>query len=452
MQQYNCESPHSSLPLGKPVNIQPTHDTAAVTICATNFLGKALVLRNSYLAVHPESDFYILIIDKKHTRVHERAPDVRILWAEDLGIAGFLHYAFKFDVIELSTSVKPVVLSLLLVHYNRVLYLDPDICVYAKLDPVLEGLASHSIVVTPHTLTPVMDGSTPSDIEFLRFGAFNLGFIGVSKCEEAFAFLDWWSKRCLAHGYYEPQLGLAVDQKWVDLGPSFFPGMKILRDPGLNVAFWNLHERIVSSRDGVWLVNEQAPLRFFHFSSFSPDNPHAIARKQSRFVPGSRPDLHELMDSYAAELRENGNEYAGCHYGFDYFDDGICVSPSLRRFYAALESKFPREENPFCHGSAFQRFALSHGLAGGKYTISSQPTFKEIGAYSTATRIISLGLRSILRVVGPNRYFSLMKYLAYISSIRNQGGVFPEVSSIMAPSDRASNGHGGSCGRKLVED
>ncbi len=158
------------------------------------------------------------------------------------------------------------------------------------------------------------------------------------------------------------------------------------------------------------------------------------------------------MDSYAAELRENGNEYARCHYSFDYFDDGICVSPSLRRFYAALESKFPREENPFCHGSAFQRFALSHGLAGGKYTISSQPTFKEIGAYSTATRIISLGLRSILRVVGPNRYFSLMKYLAYISSIRNQGGVFPEVSSIMAPSDRASNGHGGSCGRKLVED
>ncbi len=439
--------------MGKSVNIQPTHETAAVTICAVNFLGKALALRRSYLAFHPESDFYILIIDKKASGGQERAPDIRILWTEDLGIERFTHHAFKFDVTELSTSVKPAVLSTLLAHYGKVLYLDPDVCVYTKLDPVLEELVSHSIVVTPHTLTPVMDGRTPSDIEFLRFGAFNLGFIGVSKCEEAFAFLDWWSKRCLAHGYYEPQLGLAVDQKWVDLAPSFFPGMKILRDPGLNVAFWNLHERIVSSRDGVWFVNEQAPLRFFHFSSFSPDNPHAIARKQSRFVSESRPDLHELLDSYAAELRENGNEsYARYPYSFNYFDDGIYVSPSLRRFYAALESSFPREENPFCHGSAFQRFALRHGLAGRKYTLSSQPTFKEIGAYSTATRMISLGLRTILRVVGPNRYFSLMKYLAYISSIRNQGGVFPEVSSIMGPGDRAGNGDGGSCERKLVED
>lgn len=411
------------------MNIEPRYETAAVTICANNFFGKALALRKSYLAFHPESDFYILVIDKKDHRVHQRTPDVRILWAEDLGIAGFYGCAFKFDVIELSTNVKPYVLGLLLSRYAKVFYLDPDIRLYAGLQSVLEDLASHSIVVTPHTLTPVMDGKSPSDIDFLRFGSFNLGFIGVSKCAEAFAFLDWWSRRCLEYGFYEPQVGLAVDQKWVDLGPSFFPGMKILRDPGLNVAFWNLHERAVSRQDGVWFVNHQVPLRFFHFSSFNPDNPHAIADKQSRFAPESRPDLHELLDSYAADLRENNNDfYASYDYSFNYFEDGIYISPSLRRFYAALESRFPPEENPFCRGSAFQRFALAHGLAGSRYKACPRSTFKEIGNHSTATRMIYLGLRSTLRVVGPNRYFSLMKYLAYISSIRNQRGVFPEVS------------------------
>lgn len=411
------------------MTIEPEHQTAAVTICATNFLGKALALRESYLAFHADSDFYILIIEKKGNRLRLRPPDLRLLGAEDLAIAGFPHYAFKFDVIELSTNVKPSVLSLLLSRYATVLYLDPDIRLYAGLQPVLEDLTTHSVVVTPHTLTPVMDGSSPCDLDFLRFGAFNLGFIGVSQCEEGFAFLKWWSERCLAHGYYEPQLGLAVDQKWVDLGPSFFPGMKILRDPGLNVAFWNLHERVVSYRDGVWFVNEQIPLRFFHFSSFNPDQPHAIAHKQSRFAPESRPDLHELLDAYAADLRKhNHGFYAGYDYSFNYFEDGIYISPSLRRFYAALESRFPREEDPFCHGSAFQRFALAHGLAGNRYKACPRETFKEIGTHSTATRIISMGLRSTLRVVGPNRYFSLMKYLAYISSIRNQRGVFPEVS------------------------
>lgn len=411
------------------MNLEPRHNTAAVTICAANFLGKALTLRKSFLALHPESDFYVLMVEKKNNRVIERAPDVRILWAEDLGIEGFLHYAFKFDVIELSTNVKASILRWLLSSYDKVLYLDPDICLYADLHPVFEDLASCPIAVTPHALTPVMDGRNPCDIDFLRFGAFNLGFIGVSKCAEAFAFLDWWSQRCLQYGYYEPQLGLAVDQKWIDLVPAFFPGTKILRDPGLNVAFWNLHERVLSHRDGVWWVNETVPLRFFHFSSFNPDHPHAIAHKQSRFVSGSRPDLHPLLDAYAAALRDNDHEfYSRWGYSFNCFDDGVYVSPSLRRFYAALEARFPRQQNPFCRGSAFQQFALRHGLAGKGHKASARLTAQDLGAYSAATRIISLGLRCTLRAVGPNRYFSLMKYLAHISSIRNQADVFPQGS------------------------
>jgi hypothetical protein len=279
-------------------------------------------------------------------------------------------------------------------------------------------------------MTPIQDGKCPSDIELLRFGAFNLGFIGVRKCEEAFQFLDWWSKRCLAFGFYEPQIGLAVDQKWMDLSPAFFPNMKILRDPGLNVAFWNLHERVVSSHDGDWLVNGRYPLRFFHFSSFNPNSPHAIAHKQSRFETESRPDLHVLLDSYARALRENDDEsYSSCNYSFGFFEDGLYVTPSLRRFYAALESQFPLSENPFSHGSSLQRFAIDHGLAGNKYKMFKQPTFKEMSTYSWGARAISIGLRYILRAIGPNQYFILMRYLAYISSIRNQSNVFPKKSS-----------------------
>jgi hypothetical protein len=410
------------------MNFEPRHETAAVTICAANFLGKALALRQSYLVFHPESDFYILLIGRKRGPAPAGLPGRGILWVEDLGIEGFPHYAFKFDVVELSTNVKPAVLAALLARYSTVLYLDPDIRVYARLEPAWERLGSDPIVVTPHTLTPVMDGRTPSDLEFLRFGAFNLGFIGVRRSGEALAFLAWWSERCLNHGYYEPQRGLAVDQKWVDLAPSFFPGIAILRDPGLNVAFWNLHERVLSRRDGVWLVNGAVPLRFFHFSSFSPNHPHAIARKQSRFVSGSRPDLHDLLDGYAAALGENENEsFSRQPYCFDYFEDGIYVSPSLRRFYAALESRFPRDEDPFRRGSALQKFALKQGLAARNRAPASRPTGGALATHTAAARVIALGLRGILRVVGPNRYFSLMKYLAYISSIRNQGEVFPKV-------------------------
>jgi hypothetical protein len=407
------------------MDIKPKHEFAAVTICSTNYAGKALALRKSYIAFHPDSDFYILIVDREHDRFKSLGPDVNILWVEDLGIKDFSHYAIKYDIIELSTNVKPTILALLLTYYKMALYIDPDIYFYGTMQPVLKELESHSIVVTPHTLTPIMDGKRPSDTDFVRFGTFNLGFIGVAKCDEAFKFLDWWSKRCLEFGFYEPQVGLAFDQKWMDLAPAFFPGMKILRDPGLNVAFWNLHERVISHSDGTWLVNGDFPLYFFHFSSFSTRNPHIIAGKQSRFAEESRPDLHELLDSYAAKLHDSEDElYTNCAYSFNYFDDGIYVTPSLRRVYAALESTFPISEDPFCHGSSLQRFAIARGLAGKKYMMFKQPTFKEIGAYSKSARAISIGLRCVLRVIGPNRYFSLMRYLAYISSIRNQSDVF----------------------------
>lgn len=393
----------------------------AVTICALNYLGRALVLRKSFLAFHADCDFYVLLVERKVLAVEERNPGVSILWAEDLGIPRFFDVALKFDIVELSTNVKPTVLRRLLERYDSVIYIDPDIQVYAYMAPVFEALASHSVVVTPHALTPVLDGKTPADDTFSRMGAFNLGFVGVRRCDEAFAFLDWWSERCLKLGFYEPQSGLAVDQKWVDLAPCYFPNLMILRDLGVNVAFWNLHERVLSQRDGAWVVNGTSPLYFFHFSSFSDDEPHAIAHKQSRFAAGSRPDLHPLLDAYASLLGQAGHDaYAQRPYSFDYFEDGAYVTPTLRRVFAALEDRLGSDEDHFAAGSAVHRFALKRRLAMKGYEPAGRHTFKDLGRFSLATRLVQRALSFVLWVVGPNRYFMLMKYLVYVSSIRNQ--------------------------------
>lgn len=400
------------------------HKTAAVTICAINYLSKALILRDSYISCHPDSDFFILLVDRKDHSIESAIPDVKILWAEDLAIEGFDCYAFKFDIIELSTNVKPATLKMLLGKYESVLYIDPDIQVYSYLQTVYDSLANHPVVVTPHTMTPVLDSKNPSDIDFSRMGSFNLGFVGVSRCKEGIAFLDWWSERCLKLGYYEPQLGLAVDQKWVDLAPCFFPDLKVMRDLGLNVAFWNLHERTLSKRGDKWYVNGDSPLYFFHFSSFSTDDPHAIAHKQSRFASGSRPDLHELVDEYAALLvTKDDAKLSSTKYSNDYFDDGTYITPALRRFYAALEDTFTDVKNPFSSVSRVYEFAIKQRLALKGYKPAQRYTFKDMDKFSSAINIINKLLRVFLRVVGPNRYFSFMKYLVHLSSIRNQRDV-----------------------------
>ena len=231
----------------------------------------------------------------------------------------------------------------------------------------------------------------------------------------------------MALGFYEPQAGLAVDQKWVDLAPAFFPNLKILHHPGLNVAFWNLHERRISKGPAGYLVNEAHSLHFIHFSSFSENAPEVIANKQTRFQPGSRPDLLPLAETYASRLRAAATcgSPLPTTYGFDFFDDGVPITPTLRRVYATLPEMFP-EANPFSPQSAVRLYAARRGLLNKDGKPSKRLTFKDAGKFERHERWIFVMLRLALRVLGPDRYFALMRYMAHISSIRNQAGVFRE--------------------------
>lgn len=398
---------------------------AAVTICSVNYVGKALVLFESYKMHHPDHDFYLVLVDRKR-ELNIQKLGLNLIWAEDLPIDNFLQHAFEYDVIEFNTNVKPSALKLLLKDYEKVLYLDPDIKIYSPLTVVFDALEKASVAVTPHSNTPILDGKKPDDLELLKFGAFNLGFVGVSQTDEGFSFLDWWSDRCLDYGFYEPQLGLAVDQKWVGLAPCFFPSLIILHDVGLNLAFWNLHERQISRGDNVWMVNENIPLKFIHFSSFSTSSPESIAQKQTRYAPGSRPDFIELAKIYAQELLgQDSDEFSRQPYGYDYFDDGIYITPALRRFYAALKSsKFHSEKNPFSADGLVKQFAKKNQLLIKGNKKSKRHIFRDMDAYSTQISIIFKALRFALFLLGPERYFNLMRYVAHVSSLRNQGAMF----------------------------
>ena len=398
---------------------------AAVTICSLNYVPKAKVLLESYRQFHPEDDVFILIVDRRPDSFSAAEIPAQVMWADELGIESFDRKAFSFDVIEFNTNVKPFVLRKLLASYDQVLYLDPDICVYAHLSPVFDALNEASVVVTPHANTPILDGQVPDDLGFLRFGAYNLGFVGVSRCAEAEAFLDWWGARCMALGFYEPQSGLAVDQKWVDLAPAYFPKLQILHHPGLNLAFWNLHERHISPGPQGYLVNGTHTLHFIHFSSFNEATPEVIAYKQTRFPPGSRPDLLPLAQAYAESLKAAAGAAWPTTYGFDFFDDGVPITPALRRVFVTLPQMFP-DANPFAPNSAVRRYAARRGLLNKDGKPSKRLTFKDAGKFDRYERWIFIMLRFALRVLGPDRYFALMRYMAHISSIRNQAGVFKE--------------------------
>jgi hypothetical protein len=405
---------------------------AACTIVSPNYLHFARTLSRSYLAQHPDHRFFVLIVaDIGDVNSFEGEGFTPVALTE-IGVQDLRSAAMKYDILELNTNVKPTFLAYLLERYglDAVVYLDPDVFVYAPLEPVfrvLEGGAT--AVLTPHITAPVFDGRSPGEQDLLYNGTYNLGFIALGRTPEGDRMLRWWEERCLQLGFSEGRTGLFVDQKWMNLAPGLFDRVVILRDAGCNMAYWNLHERrLVPTPSDGWLVEnavgQPVPLRFFHFSGVALDDPGVISRNTDRFTLKERPDLKLVLDEYRAAIRKQQRPGdAACAYGFDRLSDGTAVGRLARRLYAEHEARFrsPNGQNrdPFDARGPFAAFARAHGLVKGK-AAPGKSTWKEFNPRDRRVRAVHRLLKVALRALGPHRYELLMRYLSHISVLRHQ--------------------------------
>jgi hypothetical protein len=307
-------------------------EVAAFTIVAKNYLPFARVLMESLREWAPALRRFVVLVDKPDGYFDPDAEDFTVLLSDELDIPNSRWFHFKYTILELCTAVKPYAVQRLMERYgaDRVLYFDPDIRVYGDLDSVLSALNEHTVVLTPHLTAPLEDEARPTDLDILRSGSYNLGFIGIRRCEESGRFLNWWQARLYDHCVVDLAKGLFVDQRWVDLVPGMFAGVGILRDSGLNVAYWNIAHRHVTRGPGGFLVNGQ-PLRFFHFSGFDPDKPHAFSRHQNRFTLDNIGTAAEVALDYKARLNAAG--YSECKtwpYVYGVFENGAPI-PDMGR-------------------------------------------------------------------------------------------------------------------------
>ena len=281
------------------------------TIVARNYLAHARVLAASFLEQHPEGQIDVLLLDEVDYEGQRDDEPFSITSPYEIGLerAEFHRMAMMYTTLELATAVKPWFLRTLLERFGgEVLYLDPDMLVLAPLQDVFDRTRESSIALTPHLIHPLEpDGREPDETTILNAGVFNLGFIGVS--DDAGEFLDWWSRRLSRECIVDIEHARFVDQRWIDLAAGMF-SPAILRDPGLNVAHWNLPQRHVSYRRDIWYANG-VPLRLYHFSGFDPDQPDVLSKHQGldpRIAPSATRALARLYEDYAGRLQRA--EYA----------------------------------------------------------------------------------------------------------------------------------------------
>jgi len=326
----------------------------AVTIVARNYLPQARVLAASFLHHHPTASFHTLIIDGSPDDRH-RCTAGEVLLVDEIGLddAEWQSMAAIYDVMEFATAVKPAALRHLLRiaddPNDAVAYIDPDIEFFAPIDDVFHRAVEHGIVLTPHVLEPMpRDGRTPVEGVIRHSGIFNLGFIAVSS--KGAAFLDWWHERLRTDAIVDQTADLFTDQRWIDWVPALFHH-HIERDPGLNVAYWNLHERRLTERDSGEIDVNGAPLRFFHFSGYDPGCPWWLSKHSGtlpRTLLTDAPLIARLCADYAASLRMHGWGDHDVDYAFHAAVNGTILDRHLRRAMRELLVTVSDEPSAMC--------------------------------------------------------------------------------------------------------
>lgn len=318
------------------------------------YLDRVRVLGETLRRHHPDWVLWLCLPDQEPAGFSfnsSREAFNHIVRLPELGIPDLTRWTFEHDVVELCTAVKGAMLCRLLQSgAAKVIYLDPDIAVLADLDGVVRLLDDHAVILTPHQIEPDTERSAIVDNEMasLKYGIYNLGFVAVANTAAGRRFADWWRDRLLTDCFDELERGLFTDQRWCDHVPGLFDGVHVLRDPGFNVASWNLSQRPITIEPDGSVRAAGRVLRFFHFTKVTWVGEVMLER-----YAGGRIEVFELMKWYRTRLAAHAVEgLPAGWWAYGRFADGGTIERRHRRAYrdqAALQVAIP---DPFAAGAA----------------------------------------------------------------------------------------------------
>lgn len=312
----------------------------AFTSFSYSYLNRARVLASSLRQQHPDWVIWAVITDKEPDDfVFDIAAEDfdRLVTAEDLFGENTDQWLFGHDVVEACTAVKGRALQHIMADptAEKVLYFDPDTAVFNPMTHVIELLDTNSIVLTPHQVDPDSEKRAilDNEISSLQYGVFNLGFVAVNNDKEAQRFAAWWADRLFDWCHDRLDIGVFVDQKWCNLIPCFFDKVKVLRDPGYNVASWNLSQRQVKITDAGEVQVNDHPLRFFHFTKLGP-----IGDVMTQRYAAGNVEVYEVWRWYREEIERftDPSIPKGWWY-YGTFDNGENVPKKVRELYRTRE-------------------------------------------------------------------------------------------------------------------
>jgi hypothetical protein len=144
-----------------------------------------------------------------------------------------------------------------------VAHVDADCYFFTSTAPLFDEIGPASIAVSPHDFSPVFE-------HLIVCGRFNAGFIYWRHDAVGLRCLQDYREDCLAwcESCVGPD-GRFMNQGYLTRWPERYPGVHVIRHPGVNLAYWNIAGRRLG---GIWRVKVNGqPLIFYHFSGLFLD-------------------------------------------------------------------------------------------------------------------------------------------------------------------------------------
>jgi len=337
----------------------------ACTIVVRKALRGARVTVATFQQSHPDIDFVTLVIDGDDLDRDLEGLGRVLLPADLLPAHEWAAMAALYDADEFAAALKPYLLARLVEDGGSAVFLSPDTRVYAALGEVYAAAERSGLAVTPQVLSPMpRDFRFPDERHVGSTGIFNLGLVGVST--RGLPFLRWWSERLREDAVRDASEELYADQRWVDWVPGLFPH-EVLRDKGLNVGWWNLHERRITTDGSGRALAGGRILRTFRFDGWDPGTPWRLTthdRERPRVLMSEEPGLSALCSAYATQCEAVAPDDVH-DYRLGRYPDGGEYSPIVRRMYrravlAARAKSQPPPPNPYLDIARFREWAFGY--------------------------------------------------------------------------------------------
>jgi hypothetical protein len=310
---------------------------AFFTIVTKSHLAYARALALQLKKFHGSIPFYVFLADHPDGCFDVDKEPFHAITLEKFLPAGLLSTTSGYyTAYELSNTFKPHAHLFMskLDGIERWLHLDADLYITSSLDSLFRQLEETSIMLMPHLLradvVPVME---QLELSFLRNGIYNGGCVGINKSPLSLQFLNWWRERMVWFCLHNSP-GLEAEQTWLNFVPSLFPDWKLVRDPGSNVAYWNIHERPLEINPAGGYIVQGHPVTFLHFSGWDWRNPELPTRHYQIELGSSKDAWIEAARTYSQILQACEIEIcSGWPYSFAKAKNGMALTPSMRRNY-----------------------------------------------------------------------------------------------------------------------